>query len=226
MTEDSAMRRRACTDGRIEENRETGGAAPRLAPRPEERFAQISIRVRFQNFRPLAERARSSRLFRPWISVPPDLFHGMVKLNAVTVRVEDLGRIVDAGMEFGRNHFGDLNVTIAEKFHGIAKLAVVSDLQAERGAFGVGAKTEHIPERQGQERQRVMLRVATKEKATVAFEDDLLGQGKAQCVTVERFSSRGILNKKIDGTEADDLERARQRNTVNIKVAGNFSTER
>ena len=214
------MRRRACTDGRIEENRETGGAAPRLAPRPEERFAQISIRVRFQNFRPLAERARSSRLFRPWISVPPDLFHGMVKLNAVTVRVEDLGRIVDAGMELGRNHFGDLNVTIAEKFHGIAKLAVVSDLQAERGAFGVGAETEHVPQRQGQECQRVMLCIATKEETAMALEDDFFGQSKAQCLPVERFSGSRILNKKIDGTEADDLERARQRNPVNVKDGG------
>src|SRR5258708_14132121 len=122
--EDSAMRRRACTDGRIEENRETGGAAPRLAPRPEERFAQISIRVRFQNFRPLAERARSSRLFRPWISVPPDLFHGMVKLNAVTVGFEDLGRVADAGKEIGRIHLRDFNVALSEEFQVSVNVAV------------------------------------------------------------------------------------------------------
>jgi hypothetical protein len=72
----------------------------------------------------------------------------MVKLNAVAVRVEDLGGIVDAGMKLGRNLFGNFNIMVAEKYHGIAKLAVVSDLQAERGTFGVGAETEHIPERQ------------------------------------------------------------------------------
>ena len=59
----------------------------------------------------------------------------MVKLNAVTVRVEDLGCIVNAGMKLGRNHLGDFDIMVAEKCHGIAKLAVVSDLQAERGTW-------------------------------------------------------------------------------------------
>ena len=141
----------------------------------------------------------------------------MVKLNAVAVRVEDLGGIVDAGMKLGRNHFGDLNVTIAEKRHGIAKLAVVSHLQAKHGAFGVRGKTQDFPERQGEKCQRVMLCVAAKKKAAVTFEHDFFGQGKAQYVAVKGFSCFGILHKKIDGAEADDLERARQGNTVNIK---------
>ena len=94
----------------------------------------------------------------------------MVKLNAVTVRIKNLDSVIDAGMKLGGNHLGDFDVMVTEKFHRIAKLAVVSDLQPERGTFGVGAETEHVPERQRQERQRVMLRVATKKKAAVAFE--------------------------------------------------------
>src|SRR4030095_11002314 len=163
-------------------------------PCTKERLAEISFRVRFQDFRPLAKRARLSGLLRSGLSVPADLFHGMVKLNAVTVRVEDLGCIINAGMKLGRNHLGDFDIMVAEKCHGIPKLAVVSDLQPERGAFGVRAEAEHVPERQWQERQRVMLRVATKKKATVAFEHNLLGQGKAQRVTVERFSCFGVFN--------------------------------
>src|SRR5262245_6481960 len=144
-------------------------------PRSQERLAKISVRVRFQDFRPLAKRARLSGLLRSGLAIPADLFHGMIKLNAVIVRVEDLGRIVNAGMKLGRNHLGDCDIMVAEECHGIAKLAVVSDLQPERGTFGVRAEAEYVPERKRQERQRVMLRVATKKKATVAFEHDLLG---------------------------------------------------
>ena len=128
-----------------QKNRETGAVAPGLTPRPQEWLAQIGIGVRFQDFGPLAKHARFSRVPRPGLAIPADLFHGMVELNAVTVRIEDLDSIINAGMKLGGNNFGDFDVMVVEKFHRIAELAVVSNLQAERGTFRMGAETKHVP---------------------------------------------------------------------------------
>src|SRR5262249_47515607 len=99
----------------------------------------------FEAYGQSAKNAWFTRLPRRGLAIPADLFHGMVELNAVTVRIEDLDSIINAGMKLGGNYFGDFDIMVAEKFHRIAELAVVSNLQAERGTFRMGAETEHVP---------------------------------------------------------------------------------
>jgi hypothetical protein len=53
------------------------------------------------------------------------LFHGPVKLNAVTVWVEHMGGVVDAGVEFERYWFTDFAATFFEELHRILKLSVI-----------------------------------------------------------------------------------------------------
>ena len=56
--------------------------------------------------------------------------------------------------------------------------------------------------------------ITTKKETAVALKNDFLRYGKAQYVTVKRFGRFEILRKEINRSKADDLEWARQRNTV------------
>ena len=71
----------------------------RLRPRPEKWFAGISVRQRLQDLRPIVGVDFSAQLLGSRPAVPAYLFHVIVEFDAVSVRVEGVGCIVNAGMQ-------------------------------------------------------------------------------------------------------------------------------
>ncbi len=143
----------------------------------------------------------------------------------MTVRVKNMGRIVDARVKLGRYRVRDSHVVRLQKLYGFPQLSVVGELQSKRGAFRMRAETENFPEREREKRQRVMLRVAAQEQAAVPVPDDFLGQREAQGVTVKYFGGFEILHEKIDRPEAHSLEGTRQQNAIYIPVVPRSGVE-
>src|SRR5438128_5620126 len=79
-----------------------------LSPRAQERFTHVSIRIPVKQFRPILQAPRFTRLLRSRLSFPADLFHRVIELDTVTVRVTGMGRIVDARGRLGRYRGHDL----------------------------------------------------------------------------------------------------------------------
>src|SRR5207249_5659640 len=82
--------------------------------------------VLIQRFRPVAEPAWLSQFFRSRFSLPADLFHRVVKLDPMAVRIADGYGVFDAGVKSRWNGFGHLDTVVVEKFDGVFELSVVS----------------------------------------------------------------------------------------------------
>src|SRR5208282_1610873 len=67
-----------------------------------EDLVDISVGERFQRRGPFVRDLAASGS-RPDAAVPADLLHVVIKLDAVPVRIERESRIVDAGIELGRD---------------------------------------------------------------------------------------------------------------------------
>src|SRR5215210_3660406 len=74
-------------------------------------------------------------------AVPADLLHVAVELDAVAVRVERKGAVVDAGVELGRQVNEGAALRLQE-IGGRAQLRVVRQFDAERQAGRVRAEAE------------------------------------------------------------------------------------
>src|SRR5258708_5139677 len=106
-------------------------------PRPHKGFTEIGVGVAFQGLRPVTQRTWLLRFLRSRLALPADLLHRAVKLNRVTVGIAHRGGVFDAGVKVRRDRFRYVDAVVTEKFNGIFKLAVVGELDAESGAFGV-----------------------------------------------------------------------------------------
>src|SRR5438128_7275465 len=131
-----------------------------LSPRAQERFTHVSIRVPIKQFRPILQAPRLSGLLRSRLSLPADLFHRVIELDTVTVRVKNMGRIVDARVKLGRYRVRDSHVVRLPNRYGVPQLAVVGELQSKRGACRMSAEAENFPEPAREARHGLMLRVA------------------------------------------------------------------
>jgi hypothetical protein len=127
----------------------------------------------------------------------------------MAVRVERVGSVVDTGMKLRRN-FYKFDSVLAQKTDRLFELAVIGDLQPERGALRMAARAEPVAQRQWKERERVMLGIHPQKQATMALPNDLFRQRKAEVVPVKRLRGFEILDEKTNRTEPDDFEGAGQ----------------
>ena len=79
---------------------------------------------------------------------------------------------------------------------------------------------------QGQQRERVVLGVAAKKQQRCTLPAHLFGQGETQVVAIKFHRGIHVFAEQINGAEADDFKRTRQKNAVNVVVGGKLSTWR
>src|SRR5260370_25947070 len=118
---------------------------PRLAERALEYLVDVSVGERFQSRRPLAVDAASlGGGAHP--SVPADLLHVIIELDAVAVRVERKGRIVDAGVELGRDRVDESDPMLLQQGNRLAQLRIAAHLHPEPQASRVLTATQYVPQ--------------------------------------------------------------------------------
>src|SRR3984893_12710107 len=132
-----------------------------------EDLVDIGVGERLQRLGPVALDLAAFRL-RPDPAVPADLLHVIVELDAVAVRVERERRIIDAGVELGRDRIDKGNAARLQERVGLAQLRVAANFDAERHAGGALAEAEPTPQLLWEEAQTVVLGAAAQEHAACA----------------------------------------------------------
>src|SRR5262245_42137837 len=102
-----------------------------LAPGSEKRFSLINVCRRVYRLWPFTANDFSAQLLWARFSVPSYLFHIVIELQALAVRVKGMRHVVHAGVEIGWNRVVHPHAARAQKRHGIAQLLVGGQLQAE-----------------------------------------------------------------------------------------------
>src|SRR5581483_144279 len=85
------------------------------SPRTQERLALVGVAHRLEGFRPDARRDLAALRRRARATVPADLLHLVVELQAVAVGVEDVGGVVEAGVELGRDRVDHAGTAVAQE---------------------------------------------------------------------------------------------------------------
>src|SRR5579884_1342220 len=99
-------------------------------PRAEERLALVGVAHRLERLGPDAGRHLAALRRAAWPAVPADLLHLVVELQAVAVRVEDVGGVVDAGVELRRDRVDQARAPLPQEADRVADLLVAGELQA------------------------------------------------------------------------------------------------
>src|SRR6516165_6002843 len=98
-----------------------------------EDLVDICVRERLQRLGPVARDLAAHRL-RPDPAVPPDLLHVVIELDAMPIGIQCKRRIVDAGIELGRDRIDKGDTARFEECDGLAELRIAAELDAERHA--------------------------------------------------------------------------------------------
>src|SRR6266478_4616952 len=110
-----------------------------------EDLVDIGVGERLQRCGPFA-RDLASRRLRPNPPIPADLLHVVIELDAVTVRIEREGRIVDARVELGRDRVDKGDAARFEERDSRAQLGIAAELDAERHAGRALTEAEPMPQ--------------------------------------------------------------------------------
>ena len=122
----------------------------------------------------------SAQLLGSRPAVPAYLFHVIVEFDAVSVRVEGVGRIVNTRVQLRRDNVSfNPHAVSALESHGGPELLVVGELKAEGHVGGLWAKAQFFAPRLWEKAERMMLVVAAKESTTFALPLDFFCQSKA-----------------------------------------------
>src|SRR5262249_22796881 len=99
------------------------------APGTEENLAGISVLSGRDGFRPLRNTLCFGRPPLPRPAVPPDLFHVVVELDSVALRIERQRGVINSGRYFARNS-PDRDTPSPQELHGGAQLRICRDLDS------------------------------------------------------------------------------------------------
>src|SRR5271166_294676 len=93
-------------------------------------LVDVSVRQRLQCLRPLTVDAAP---LGGWANsaIPADLLHVIVELDAVTVGVEGEGRIVDAGVELGRDRVDERDAMRFQEANSLTQLRITAELDTK-----------------------------------------------------------------------------------------------
>src|SRR5207302_2093444 len=109
---------------------------------------------------------------------------------------EDEGRIVDPGIELGRDRVDQRAAALLEELHRSAQLGVAAEFDAERHAAGVRPQPESAAQFLREQRERVVLAAAAQEHAAGAAITRLLALGEAETLAVEGLGPVDVVDKQ------------------------------
>src|ERR1700730_15585778 len=144
---------------------------------------------------------------RPDPAVPADLLHVVIELDAVSVRVEGKGRVIDAGIELWRDRVDKGDAVRLQKGDGLAQLRVAADLDPERHARRTLAETQCAPQLLGEEPDAVVFGTAAKIYTAQSAISRLLGSDKAEALGIEVLGALNVVDAKTDRADLGDRER-------------------
>src|ERR1700730_6948642 len=136
----------------------------------------------------------AARRLRPDPAVPADLLHVVIELDAVAVRIERKRRVVDAGVELGRDRIDEGDAVRFKEYDGLAQLRVIANFDAKRHAGGAVAETEPTPQFLREEAEAVVLGATAQKDAAGAAVARLLAAHKADALGVERFGALDVVD--------------------------------
>ena len=186
----------------------------RSAERPLENLVHIGIAERLQRLRPLPCHAAALG-GGPHAAVPADLLHVVIELDAVAVRVEREGRVVDAGIKLGRQVDQRAALRLQERDR-LAQLRVIGQLDAERQAGRMRAEAKNAAQFLRVQREAVVLGAGAQEDAARAAINALLAFRQPEMARVEGLGAIDILDEQPHRADLGDLERPRQQHAVDI----------
>ena|SRR5262245_31964232 len=103
------------------------------SPGADKWLARVGIGGWFENVGPMIRIHFAAQFFRPGFSVPTELFHIVVELQAMAVGVESVGGVIDTRVKLrGHEVSFDAYAMIAEKLHRRFELLIICELQTER----------------------------------------------------------------------------------------------
>src|SRR6516225_4283916 len=165
-----------------------------------EDLVDVSVGERLQRRGPFV-RDLAARGLRSDAAVPADLLHVVIKLDAMPVRIERESRIVDAGIELGRDRVDKADAVRFEECDGLAQLRVAAELDAERHAGGALVQAQPAPQLLWKEPEAVVLGAAAQKYAARAPIIRLLAADKADALGVEGLGALDIVDEETDRTD-------------------------
>src|SRR6266852_5750569 len=166
-----------------------------LTPRAKVRLPLVGIARFGEGLGPFAS-GLAAQLARAWLSVPADLLHLVIELQHVAVGIEEVRRVVDAGVELGGN-LDRAHAFGAQERHGRAQLAVVGDLETQRHAGRVRAEPQARAPCDRVERERMVLGIRAQENAALALPRGFFRDDEAEALAVEGDRGGDVLHEKV-----------------------------